>query len=449
MALDWVSVVELVSRIDPLFRFVHGLTFFVLSFALLLLPSHVSRLEFSRRFPLLAFFGFCQAILAWDNVLASALGVEQFLPPLAYTLLTGIGYASLLAFGLLLPLTPKPSMQLNARIAIILPSVWLVGLLILLRVGNSLEQAASLGSTTAHLALALPGGITAALGLRREAHRSMDPHIYTLAQGPVRVAGGALGALGLLAALQPLADYASVPISILYAACGIGLTWGLLQALNSIQKEVERWIEDLERTQALATDRERISRDLHDGIIQSIYAAGLMLEGVRHTLTDDPASAGSQISRVMNTLNQSIQDLRRYIFDLRGGAPESDLESGLRELMRDFRVNTLLNITLEIEGETNRTISAERRGHVFQITNEALSNVARHARARKVEMSLTYTPDELRLRIADDGVGMSLGTIQGGHGLRNMSERTRLLEGTLDIDSAPKQGVTVTLTVPY
>ena len=449
MVPGWDSLVEGLARVEPLFWFIHGLAFFVLSFSLLLLPQRVVRLEVARRFPLLSLFGFCEAMIAWDSALAPSLGVDHLMPVVARTILMGIGYASLLAFGLLAPANPRFGLRNHTRLAILLPTLWMLGLLVLWTGGVRTEQIPVIGELVARYGFAVPGGILSALSLRREAHRTMDPRMYVLAQGSVRTAEVSLAAFGLFAGLQPVADLLSFPLSILYTACGIGVAWGLLQTMTVLQKEIERWIEGVERSQALAADRERISRDLHDGIIQAIYAAGLTLEGVMQIIPEDPTAAQGQLGRAMHALNLSIQDVRRYIFDLRGGSPESDLSTGLQELMRDFRVNTLLEVSLTFEGEQTRTLTSERRGHIFQIFREALSNIARHAQARKVDVSLIHSPESLQLRIADDGIGMTGAPSQGGHGLRNMRERTRLLEGTLDIDSAPKKGVTVTLTVPY
>jgi signal transduction histidine kinase len=219
--------------------------------------------------------------------------------------------------------------------------------------------------------------------------------------------------------------------------------------LTTVQTEIERWIENVERIQALSADRERIGRELHDGIIQSIYAAGLMLEGVQHTLDMDPELAKGQLGRIMESLNHTIQDIRRYIFDLRSDTPDEDLEPGIRQLLRDFEINTLLQTDLSITGKPPKLFTVERRRHIFQIIREALANTARHAHAQHVQVALIYEPEALELTVADNGVGMEALRLSKGHGLRNIRERTRLLDGKLKIDSAPGEGVTLQLTIPY
>jgi signal transduction histidine kinase len=334
-------------------------------------------------------------------------------------------------------------------LAVVLGSGWLLGIVALLMVGQPVGHVATWGRLLARYGFALPGGVLAALGLRQQARRTMGSRMLDQAKIPLRATGVSLGVFAALAALHPLADSIGFPSSSLFTACGLGLTVSIVWALTVVQREIEHWIEDVERSQALSTDRERISRDLHDGTIQAIYAAGLMLEGVMHLIPEDPDAAQVQLSRTMSSLNQTIQDIRRYIFDLRGNLPTANLETGLNQLLRDFRINTLLETELDVIGEEPRLLRAEQRNHIFQVVREALSNVARHARARKVEVELAFREDHLYLRIADDGIGLGQGPIDGGQGLRNMQERMRLLDGTMNIDSPPGRGVEIALVVPY
>lgn len=267
------------------------------------------------------------------------------------------------------------------------------------------------------------------------------------------VALGLLGGLHLilpsLTLFFPVSDFTMVIVEGLWVIVGIGITIGINYALNAAQSEIEQWIEGVERLQALAADRERIGRDLHDGIIQSIYAAGLLLESVQPIIPSDPMRAQAQLGRVMDNLNATIQDIRRYIFDLRSDMPDDALQSGIERLLRDFRINTLLETDLEVSGTPVEIMSMERRRHIFQIVREALANTAKHAKARWVKVKLHYDERALDMTISDDGIGMETLQVSKGYGLRNIRERVRLLDGTLRIESAPDAGVTLHLTVPY
>ena len=455
MGLILSEVARVAISLSPLFRFVHGLAFFMLGIGIFFAMPRMERIEPIRRLPLLAVFALCEAVVAWDGLLAPALGMAHVFPPLVQTFLLGPGYGTLLIFGLMATMAAgQRPLRRSAPFAA-------VGIWVLLTAALALAgcDAAFWGEVLARYGLALPGGLVAMWSLHSRFYRRADPRVLELTRASRRITGVGLGSFAFLAGLV-LPSIAFLPqtpgttalrylLSLLLTCCGVIVSYGLSQTLNCVQREVERWIERDEQRQALASDRERIGRELHDGIIQSIYAAGLMLEGVRQTIAQDPVSAEDQLARAMHSLNLTIQDIRRYIFDLRGGVPESDLVEGLEELLRDFRVNTLLETELRVEGESSALLSVERRRHVLQIVREALSNVARHARARRVEVSLRYLPDALQLVIRDDGVGLLAIPTAHGHGLRNIRERARMLDGTLDIDSAPGHGLTLTLTVPY
>jgi len=233
------------------------------------------------------------------------------------------------------------------------------------------------------------------------------------------------------------------------ALVGLVLTYSILQALKVFQIETDHWVEQMERTKTLAADRERIGRELHDGTIQSIYAAGLVLEDVRMTMAEEPERAQAQLNRAMASLNRAIQDIRSYIFDLRRGEAVDDLESSLGWLIKDFRVNTLIEVDFNVEGRKQKILEADRAQNLYQIAREALTNIARHAQAHHVDVRLRYGEGQLTLRIADDGVGFPASGINGaGRGLKNMRERAQLVEGALVVESTPNEGVTVVLTMP-
>ncbi|MCS7282179.1 MAG: sensor histidine kinase [Anaerolineae bacterium] len=439
-------------------EFLRGLLFFVQGLLILFVAPRISRLEEARWMSLLALFSLCESALVWDQILAPALVFPFLIPPFLRTLLLGLGYGSLLAFAGFLFFRSRGEPITLARMTPVL-GIFLLWLTIFLVTAHTLPPilAARVGETVARLGMGLPGGWLACWGLFRSPLSAGSPRRLPLTQPSSRLMGGALAALGtiigiggvLRAFLSPIPVWIYPALSGLALLAGLALSAGLTWTFAVVQQEVERWAAEVLEAQALAADRERISRELHDGIIQSIYAAGLMLEGVQALIPEDPAAAQAQLSRVMVALNHTIQEIRRYIFNLRGGLPEADLIEGLETLLQEFRINTLLETRLTIQGEVRDIPSAERRQHVFQIVREALANVARHAHARKVEVRLTFGPTAFQVQVADDGVGFAIGPVPTGQGLRNIRERARLLDGTLDIESAPGQGVTLTLTVPY
>ncbi|MFP4394916.1 MAG: sensor histidine kinase [Anaerolineales bacterium] len=445
-------------------HFFHGLTFFTLGLMIYFLQYRNRRITLARRLSWLEVCLFCEAIIAWNDLLARLSPDLHFLPAVIRLPILAIGYSFLAAFGLQAFLIKNnPSDDTTGRARWLLAAVhllWLIPYLAALKIASpQIPQLTQDAEVLIRYGVAFPGGLLAAAGLRRESYQVLDPKLRGRIRHYMRLVEVMTGMFGVLnLALAPPASFMDnwhLPqteslTAWLWGFVGFGLAWGLVRALTTIQLEIEHWIESIERMQALTADRERISRELHDGIIQSIYAVGLLLESVQNSIPTQPERAQAQLGRVMDSLNEVIQDLRRYIFDLRGDMPDDTIKSGIQRLLRDFHINTLLETDFNVTGAPpDRTFSIERRRHIFQIVREALANTARHAEARWAKLHLHYGEEALDLTISDDGVGMETLLVSKGYGLRNIRERARLLDGTLRVESAPGAGVTYHLTVPY
>jgi signal transduction histidine kinase len=201
---------------------------------------------------------------------------------------------------------------------------------------------------------------------------------------------------------------------------------------------------------AIVEERERIGRDLHDGIIPSIYAVALALEEVAEEVDADPDEARAGLDRAIEALNLTIRDIRNFIFGLRPELLEqAGLLGGLAALADEFRLNTLVEVELDVienEGfEPTEPVTHE----LLAIAREALSNVARHARATRAAIEVRAAVGGYRVTIADNGVGFLTHRVLGpGHqGLRNMRERATALGGELAVESAPGRGTRIIVTV--
>jgi len=203
---------------------------------------------------------------------------------------------------------------------------------------------------------------------------------------------------------------------------------------------------------AVIEERERIGMELHDGIIQSIYAVGLTLEYASLVLDEQPQAARERLGQAIAALNDVIRDIRSYILDMR---PQrfagKDLAAGLRDLARAFRANTFINVDLQVDQETSTALDQNRATGLLHIAQEGLANVAKHARARTVSLSLLRDGDTLILELKDDGAGFDPLTVTpyAGHGMRNMEERARLLKGEWRVESAPGAGARIQVRVPF
>ncbi|MCS7246968.1 MAG: GAF domain-containing sensor histidine kinase [Anaerolineales bacterium] len=202
---------------------------------------------------------------------------------------------------------------------------------------------------------------------------------------------------------------------------------------------------------AVLEERERIGMDLHDGIIQSIYAVGLALDYARVALEEDPQQAKYKIEQAIDGLNKTIRDIRAYILDLRPRELYgNNLIQNLNRLVDEYRVNTLSEATLIAPEDGIVGLPVSHATALFHICQEALANVAKHAHARRVEVRLWSTRDRVLLEVSDDGKGFDLRkmSVTLGHGLSNMHIRARKVGGDVEITSAPGEGTTVLAWVP-
>lgn len=195
-------------------------------------------------------------------------------------------------------------------------------------------------------------------------------------------------------------------------------------------------------------ERERIAMDLHDGVIQSLYAVGLNLEGCAEVVREAPEEVTRKIEQAVDDLNDVIKDIRSYIFDLRPDpAGAKGLVGALEEVVKVFRVNSLLAGKLVAEKVDG--LAQEEIVQLVHIAQEALANVMKHARASQAIVRLSSDGDRLVLSIWDNGIGFDpeVGEAGAGQGLRNMAERARALGGSLRITSS-REGTDVTAEIP-
>lgn len=202
---------------------------------------------------------------------------------------------------------------------------------------------------------------------------------------------------------------------------------------------------------AVLRERERFGMDLHDGIIQSIYAVGLMLGEAEHQIETEPRAASRNVRRALNALNDVVRDIRNYILDLRPQRFEGrDLTRGLEELSRAFRANTFLDITVTCDPLEPDLFTAAQTAEILHIAQEALSNIRKHAHATHVDLDLIRDADAVVLEIQDNGIGLDPALLSEsvGHGMKNMRERARSLNSTLEIVPGEEGGTRIVLRIP-
>ena len=201
---------------------------------------------------------------------------------------------------------------------------------------------------------------------------------------------------------------------------------------------------------AVVEERARIGMDLHDGIIQSIYAVGLTLESVKLVIAHQPGKADKLLDRAIEGLNDTIRDIRNFILDLRPQRFRGDVDVGISRLVREFQANAMVSVKLDVEQEAVASLPTPIARAIFLTTQEALANIARHARATQVMVRAYRQDEQVVLEIEDNGRGFDSVTQNQtiGHGLSNMRARAEELHGTCLIGSALGEGTRIELTLP-
>jgi signal transduction histidine kinase len=207
--------------------------------------------------------------------------------------------------------------------------------------------------------------------------------------------------------------------------------------------QVARGRADQERL-VVYEDRDRIGRDLHDLVIQRLFAIGLGLESTARLLGDRPDLA-DRVSGAVDDLDETIKDIRRSIFALSAADDSADVRRMVLDVAEGAERTLKFRPSVRFVGPVNSVVGPSVAAHLGGVLREALSNVARHAEAHRVEILLEIG-DDVVLTVRDDGRGVPEGAVRSG--LLNMRERAVQLGGTCVVESAPGGGTEVVWRVP-
>ena len=191
-------------------------------------------------------------------------------------------------------------------------------------------------------------------------------------------------------------------------------------------------------------ERHRLARDLHDSLGQSVWAARLAVHRSRGREGQDRAEMEA---RAVEAIEASLQDMRRITFDLSSMVTGGGDCTALIERCAE-RFSTRTGLPIEVEADVPMPLSEEVNEQVLMVFCEAVANASRHGHAGSVWTSLKASASEVVLEVEDDGVGFDPGAAGEGCGLRNMRDRARLVEGSLEVDSRPGSGTRIRLATP-
>jgi signal transduction histidine kinase len=208
------------------------------------------------------------------------------------------------------------------------------------------------------------------------------------------------------------------------------------RALLSLELETER-------------ERDRIAMDLHDGIMQDVYAVALSLELALAEVTDKRYADAITVERAISQLQEVNRSIRSFIFDLRPRQFSGHLAEAISNLADEFNQNS--QIETEVRLDADLDVDFPVAVAVYHIAHESLSNIRKHAHARQVLVWLYAADGKGRLEVRDDGVGFdaSVRLPEGHHGLRNMAARASAINATLQVDSTLGAGTTLSVLFPF
>ncbi|MBI3739190.1 MAG: sensor histidine kinase [Chloroflexi bacterium] len=464
---------ELIANNREAILFTYGLVFFVLGFAIVIQTRRSSRLELARSLRWLALFGFAHALNEWGDLFIPiqsvylSLTATRFLYVIQLVLLAA-SFTFLFEFGVTL-LNPLGRARWLHGFAVGLMAGWMFfAFFVLLPFIPNFITWHHTANALARYFIGFPGGLLAAYGLREQALKRVAPLNAPIIVNTLRVAGISLFAYALLGGLiPPPVDFVpgnllntntfdgliGLPPLVFRSLIGLIIAVTIIRALEIFDLESERRIEHLEQQQIISAERERIARELHDGAIQKVYTAGLLVESAAHLAQTD-TEISSRLERAKIVLNDSISDLRRNLAELHSHldadakSANETLSQALQRVAADPHYNSLVQITLKMNLSEEMSLSPIRQNHLLAIINETMANIVRHAQAKRVQIEASTKDRLLSLTIKDDGIGYH-SNAEAGYGVRNMRDRARLLNGQMNIVGVKGKGTTVTLEIPW
>lgn len=209
-------------------------------------------------------------------------------------------------------------------------------------------------------------------------------------------------------------------------------------------------VQDITERKLAMEEREQLSRDLHDNLLQTLYAVGMQLEAGKLAMKQSTRRSKAHISQAIGLLNNLMVDVRRFIALLTRHPPaERDFGHALNQLIVSMTGTDQTIPQLEIKSPVLSFVTPQLAEQLLNIAREALSNSVRHARASHRWVQLSLIDNSIHLVIGDNGVGfLQTRRRRMGHGLSNMAARARHVSGTFTLQSAPKQGTIITVDVP-
>lgn len=447
----------------PLIQFFYGQVYFIMGIFVLFQIRQYSRLNLARSLPWLAGFGILHGLYEWGEIFMPiqvayhGQGFETILDVL-HLIVLALSFASLFQFGVELLRPYRPHWRWIKFLPTIVFLIWIIGPFglgfIFIR---NLEIWHEFANIVSRYMLCIPASIFSAFGLIRQVKVQIKDMNLPQIDRMLKLAAVTIAFYGLIeGASVPKGSFfpASIintdsftaaiilPPFVFRSVAGLLLLFAMWRALKVFNIETERVIHQMEVEQVIATERERIARDLHDGALQQVYASGLMAQTLsKHVVKKNTA----EVQQLMQTIDQAVEKLRAFLPQDNPVMESVDLIGALQPIIDEARQN----IIIDTFWRTHRvpSLSPDQTRHLKAFVSEAFSNIIRHSKSNKAEVMLYCSNNHLHLQVKDFGQGIAAST-DPGFGIKNMRDRARLLGGTLNIKTKLREGTTLDLDLP-
>jgi signal transduction histidine kinase len=448
---------------NTLVYFVYGLVFFILGVVILVQTRTYSRLRLAQNLPWLGWFGILHGLNEWGEIFVpihvSNMGAQYFsVLNFIHHAVLAFSFWCLFQFGIELIRPSSRVWRFIRLIPTIILIAWAIGPMIVGYIFTpNVENWHGFAYAMTRYMLCIPGSILSGIGLIRQANLQIKPLKVPVIREMLFIAAGTFFAYAFFAGvIVPKANFfpASVintdwftrifyfPPPIFRSIIGTILLMTLIRALEVFNIETDRMIRGMEQTQVVAVEHGRIARDIHDGALQQVYAAGLMAQSLKKRLS---GSAAEEADRLISTINQAIEQLRAFLPQFSPELESIDLPGALTPIINQAQKNVTVNVhwnTLKIPA-----LTPEQTSHLTAFVSEALSNVIRHSRSDAADLRVFCNKRHLIIEIEDYGKGIP-SEAEPGYGLKNMRDRARLLGANLSINSEEGKGAVVKLDLP-
>ncbi len=456
-----------------LIYFPHGLFFFAVGVGILAQHRKSNPFGFANDLWIMGIFALLHAFSEWFDVLI-ALEVNSFTPETLFRLdlasgfVESLSYAVLFIFGLRLLSSGKSWRP------VVIPGVLFAGWVATVAIGLGSDQdpieTLTVAQVLSHYVLLIPSGLVAAWALRRqaddEAASALPPRVRAAVIAMAWVFVFVALVNGLFVNRGPFFPANVINAEAFRAVTGVDVQWpkGLVGTalmlvtwylLVQFNRETDRLMAQAEENAVRFSEREHIGQDLHDGVIQTLYATGMVLEATVRKL-DDASPARDNIIASIKGVNRSIQDLRNYIAGLSSSeSVQQPLQHQIDGMLADLHDSYGLATSLVYDVPATLALASDRRSNLYYVVAELLNNVGKHAIASRVDVEVTEFEDKVRITISDDGKQSApvefwekgIAPASAGMGLRNIRDRIEELHGELWYSDAG-DGNRVTLQVP-